>query len=156
MRIAKFNCENQVVLDLFAGDCFYTKILKIKNKKFVLLLIKKKNNNFLLENLVMISEHSNQFETNISCCTSAKVPVITDVPAPRFLFLSNEIFFAGVFNKDRFDATDKSAVTRVIMILPSNFCFKKSKIAFCIISVTSKPFNEGPTITTGLIEGTTS
>jgi hypothetical protein len=42
MRIAKFNCENQVVLDLFTGDCFYTKILKIKNKKFVLLLIKKK------------------------------------------------------------------------------------------------------------------
>jgi hypothetical protein len=59
MRIAKFNCENQVVLDLFAGDCFYTKILKIKNKKFVLLLIKKKNNNFLMENLVMMKKEYN-------------------------------------------------------------------------------------------------
>ena len=49
-----------------------------------------------------------------------------------------------------------SAVTRVIMILFAKRCFIKSNIAFCIISVTSKPFNDGPINITGLIEGTTS
>ena len=39
---------------------------------------------------------------------------------------------------------------------PSNLCFKKSNNAFCIMSVTSYPFREGPINTTGLIEGTTS
>lgn len=49
-----------------------------------------------------------------------------------------------------------SAVTRVIIILLAKRCFMKSKIAFCIISVTSKPFKDGPINITGLIEGTTS
>lgn len=39
---------------------------------------------------------------------------------------------------------------------PSKRLFKKSKSAFCIMSVTSYPLSEGPTRTTGLIEGTTS
>ena len=49
-----------------------------------------------------------------------------------------------------------SAVTLVIMILFAKRCFIKSNIAFCIISVTSKPFKDGPINITGLIEGTTS
>lgn len=49
-----------------------------------------------------------------------------------------------------------SAVTRVIIILFANLCFIKSNIAFCIMSVTSKPFRDGPISITGLIEGTTS
>lgn len=53
-------------------------------------------------------------------------------------------------------AREMSAVTLVIIILFANRCFIKSNIAFCIISVTSKPFNDGPINITGLIEGTTS
>lgn len=49
-----------------------------------------------------------------------------------------------------------SAVTRVMIILFAKRCFKKSNMAFCIISVTSKPFSDGPINITGLIEGTTS
>lgn len=49
-----------------------------------------------------------------------------------------------------------SDVTRVMMIRFAKRCFIKSKIAFCIISVTSKPFSDGPINITGLIEGTTS
>lgn len=49
-----------------------------------------------------------------------------------------------------------SAVTLVIIILFAKRCFIKSNIAFCIISVTSKPFKDGPINITGLIEGTTS
>lgn len=49
-----------------------------------------------------------------------------------------------------------SAVTRVIIIRFEKRCFIKSNIAFCIMSVTSKPFKEGPINITGLIEGTTS
>lgn len=63
--------------------------------------------------------------------------------------------FDGLFISDRF-ANEISAITRVIIIRPSNRCFKKSNNAFCIISVTSYPFKLGPTKTTGRIDGTTS
>lgn len=53
-------------------------------------------------------------------------------------------------------ANEISALTLVMMILDLKRCFMKSNKAFCIISVTSYPFNEGPIKTTGLIEGTTS
>jgi len=67
----------------------------------------------------------------------------------------DEAVLAGALTIVRL-ADDKSAVTRVIIIRDSNLCFKKSKIAFCIISVTSKPFKDGPTMITGRIDGTTS
>ena len=49
-----------------------------------------------------------------------------------------------------------SAVTRVMIMRFAKRCFMKSKMAFCIMSVTSKPFSDGPINITGLIEGTTS
>lgn len=63
--------------------------------------------------------------------------------------------FDGLFIKDLF-ANEISAITRVMIILPSNRCLRKSNKAFCIISVTSYPLRLGPTKTTGRIDGTTS
>ena len=47
-------------------------------------------------------------------------------------------------------------VINAMTYLPSNLCLRKSNRAFCIMSVTSYPFSEGPIRTTGRMEGTTS
>ena len=81
---------------------------------------------------------------------------LPELPTPELAATPcDDAVLLGVFINDRL-AEDKSAVTRVIIIRDSNRCFKKSKIAFCIMSVTSKPFKDGPTMITGLIDGTTS
>ncbi|RNA27210.1 hypothetical protein BpHYR1_021650 [Brachionus plicatilis] len=103
---------------------------------------------------------------SISCWTSAlfELDGLEDELAPELvvkatLFLagldSERLPVPGVLSAERL-AWDKSAVTRVIMIRFSNRCFRKSKMAFCIMSVTSKPLSDGPTMTTGRIDGTTS
>ena len=107
---------------------------------------------------------------SISCCTSAMAVGVEELLAPELLAPADELatllrVVAGL-DTDRLLvpgvltalllAADRSAVTRVIMIRLSKRCFRKSNMAFCIMSVTSKPFNDGPTITTGLIDGTTS
>lgn len=88
---------------------------------------------------------------SISCCTSA---IIFDLEFEPGL-LSITVLFEGLLRRDLL-AKDISAITRVIIIRPSKRCFKKSNRAFCIMSVTSYPFRDGPTSTTGLIDGTTS
>lgn len=92
---------------------------------------------------------------SISAVTSDKFE------ACLLLDLSDSIRPCGLLPPMGFDcsarrANEISAVTRVIMILFANRCFIKSKMAFCIISVTSNPFSDGPINITGLIEGTTS
>lgn len=49
-----------------------------------------------------------------------------------------------------------AGVINAMTYLPSNLCLRKSNRAFCIMSVTSYPFSEGPIRTTGRMEGTTS
>lgn len=65
------------------------------------------------------------------------------------------IFILGYFSRTSF-SWSLLLLYSTVTYLPSKRCFKKSKRAFCIISVTSYPFRDGPTSTTGLIDGTTS
>jgi len=64
---------------------------------------------------------------SISLCTSAKLDRVFERSIIALLL--------GLFRTDLL-AREMSAVTLVIDILPSNLCFRKSKRAFCIMSVT--------------------
>lgn len=74
---------------------------------------------------------------------------------PLVLVFSTMARLLGLLSTDRF-AIDMSAVTLVTTILLPNRFLRKSNKAFCIISVTSYPFSDGPQMITGLIDGTTS